>query len=136
MLAFRTPLLALGTTALAALLLVLPAGRADDKPADAGDVRMVPPDGDGGKYWPRWRGPSGQGLVPDGNYPDTWSDTQNVIWRIEPPGRGNSSPIIWKDKIFLTTAHDAGKKRAILCLSRADGKVLWETPAPDAKPEP
>ena len=83
-------------------------------------VAMVPPDGDGGKYWPRWRGPSGQNVVPDGNYPDTWSDSTNVRWKIKVPGNGNSSPIIWKDRIYLTTAYDSGKKRAILCLERVD----------------
>lgn len=98
-------------------------------------VRMIPPEGEGSKYWPRWRGPSGQGVVEGGNYPDAWSDTQNVLWKVEVPGRGNSSPIIWKDRIFLTAAFDAGKKRAILCLSRADGKLLWQAFAPDAKPE-
>lgn len=103
--------------------------------ADAPEVAIVPPEGDGAKYWPRWRGPSGQNVVPDGPYVDTWSDKDNVLWRVEPPGRGNSSPIIWKDRIFLTAAQDAGKKRTIVCLSRDDGKLLWETAAPDAAPE-
>jgi outer membrane protein assembly factor BamB len=106
-----------------------------DPPSAASDVRMVLPEGDGVKYWPRWRGPSGQGIVEGTGYPDTWSDTENVLWRVEPPGRGNSSPIIWNDRIFLTTAHDGGKKRSIVCLNRADGKLLWETFAPDARPE-
>jgi len=125
----------LGATA-ALLLVGTAAVRTADKPANAdGDVVIVPPDGDGAKYWPRWRGPSGQGVVPDGPYVDTWSDTENVLWKVEPPGRGNSSPIIWKDRIFLTASHDGGKKRTILCLRRDDGKLLWETAAPDATPE-
>jgi outer membrane protein assembly factor BamB len=101
----------------------------------ANDVRMVVADGESAKYWPRWRGPTGQGVVPDGDYPDTWSDTKNVLWKVEVPGRGNSSPIIWKDRIFLTAARDEGKKRSILCLSRDDGKLLWEAAAPDARAE-
>src|SRR5262249_44053216 len=69
-------------------------------------------------------------------YPDKWSDTENVLWKVDLPGAGNSSPIIWKDRIFLTTAYDNGKRRSILCLSRDNGKQLWEAFAPDAKPEP
>src|SRR5262245_44478708 len=56
---------------------------------------MVEVTGEGAKYWPRWRGPSGQGLVKDKGYPDTWSDTENVRWKAPVPGRGNSSPIVW-----------------------------------------
>ena len=89
--------------------------RADDANAA---VRIVPPEGDGAKYWPRWRGPSGQGIVEPGGYPDKWSDTENVLWKVELPGAGNSSPIIWADRIFLTAAQDKGKKRSIICLSR------------------
>jgi outer membrane protein assembly factor BamB len=110
--------------------------RSGEAPGQAGKgVTMVPPEGEGAKYWPRWRGPSGQGLVPDGAYPDTWSDKDNVLWRVEVPGRGNSSPIIWKDRLFLTTSYDQGKRRSLLCLSRSDGKQLWEAFAPDAKAE-
>jgi outer membrane protein assembly factor BamB len=98
-------------------------------------VQLVGSEGEGNQYWPRWRGPSGQGLVSGSGYPDTWSDTENVLWKVNLPGQGNSSPIIWKDRIFLTTAHDRGKRRSILCLDRADGKLLWESAAPEATPE-
>src|SRR6516162_11116683 len=62
-----------------------------EAPGGGGDpvVQMVPPDGDGVKYWPRWRGPSGQGVVADGDYPDQWSDTDNVRWKADVPGGGN-----------------------------------------------
>ena len=102
---------------------------------EANNVAMIPVEGEGAKYWPRWRGPSGQGVVPNGDYPDKWSDKDNVLWKVELPGRGNSSPILWKDRIFLTTAYDKGQRRSILCLSRDGGKKLWETFAPNAKPE-
>src|SRR5207244_3748307 len=81
------------------------------------------------QYWPRWRGPSGQGIVEGKSYPDSWSETENVRWKIDVPGRGNSSPIVWKDRIFLTTAYD-GTKRVLLCFRREDGKLLWEAFAP------
>lgn len=105
---------------------------ADAKPLE---VSMVPPEGEGVKYWPRWRGPSGQGVVAPGGYADQWSDSENVLWKAEVPGAGNSSPIIWADRLFLTSSADEGKKRSILCLDRKNGKLLWEAAAPDANPE-
>ena len=55
--------------------------------AQQSEVRMVAVEGEGAKYWPVWRGPSGQGLV-TGTYPDTWSATENVVWKRPVPGRG------------------------------------------------
>lgn len=92
---------------------------------------MIEPDGMAAKYWPRWRGPSGQGLVADGAYPDHWSAKDNVVWRTPVAGRGNSSPIVWGDRIYLTTAHD-GQRQSILGFRRADGKQLFETFVPAA----
>lgn len=98
-------------------------------------VRMVEPDGEGNRYWPRWRGPSGQGLVEAAGYPDTWSDTENVLWKVEVPGRGNSSPIVWGDRIFLTTARERGRRVSILSFRRSDGELLWESFGPEGRPE-
>ena len=96
-------------------------------------VSMVADEGEGAKYWPRWRGPSGQGLVTGSGYPDTWSATQNVLWKTPVPGNGNSSPIVWRDRIFLTTATENGKRLSLLAYRRADGVRLWETAAPDGR---
>jgi len=98
------------------------------------DVTMVVPEGDAQKYWPRWRGPSGQGLASGKGYPDAWSGTDNVRWRALVPGRGHSSPIVWADHIFLTTAHEDGRV-SVLAFRRSDGKPLWETFAPDTTEE-
>ena len=98
-------------------------------------VAMINGTSDADQFWPRWRGPSGQGWGSNHSYSDTWSETENVQWRIEVPGQGNSSPIIWGDHIFLTTAYDGGKRRSILCFRRSDGKRLWEAFAPVFKPE-
>src|SRR5205085_4322893 len=57
--------------------------------------------------------------------PLKWSATENVRWKVALPAPGNSTPIIWRDRVFLTQAPEAGK-RALLCLSRADGKQLWK----------
>jgi len=96
--------------------------------AGAQTARMIEAEGEARKYWPQWRGPSGQGLVQGAGYPDTWSETENVRWKVQVPGGGNSSPIVWKDRIFLTTAYGAGR-RTILCYRRDDGKLLWESDA-------
>ena len=96
----------------------------------AGDVRMIEVTGEGAKFWSRWRGPSGQGVVAPGTYTNFWSPTSNVKWRTLVPGRGNSSPIVWGDRIYLTTAQDNGAKLSILAFGRADGRKLWETIVP------
>src|SRR5262245_34882677 len=68
--------------------------------------------------WVHWRGPSGQGLVEDAKAPLRWSEKENVLWKTKLPGSGHSSPIIWGDRIFLTSASNGGKERHILCLRR------------------
>jgi outer membrane protein assembly factor BamB len=100
--------------------------------AQPSDVRMVAVEAEGAKYWPVWRGPSGQGLV-TGTYTDTWSATENVVWKKPVPGRGNSSPVIWGDRIFLTTAHEGGRRVSLIAFRRSDGTQLWETFAPDGR---
>src|SRR4029453_5830336 len=91
---------------------------------------VVPVDREAMGYWTRWRGPSGQGTVASGEYPDTWSDTLNVKWKVDVPGPGHPSPIIWKDHIFLTTARDNGAAVSMLAFRRTDGRLLWETNVP------
>src|SRR5438093_8254638 len=87
-------------------------------------IQIVAVEGEGTRFWTRWRGPSGQGLA-TGSYPDTWSATQNVQWRVPVPGRGNSSPIVWRDRVILTTAYDGGRRLSVLVFRRSDGARLW-----------
>ena len=94
---------------------------------------MIADEGEGAKYWPRWRGPSGQGVAFGTGYPDTWSSSQNVVWKTPLPGRGNSSPIVWRDLIILTTAYDNGRRLSVLAYKRSDGTRLWETFAPQGR---
>ena len=95
-------------------------------------VRMVPADGEAAKYWPRWRGPSGQGHVSGTNYTDTWSTKEHIKWRAQVPGEGHSSPIVWGDNIFLTTSTDDGAKVSMLAFRRSDGTRLWQTVVPSS----
>jgi outer membrane protein assembly factor BamB len=104
------------------------------QPARAIGVAMVEPEGEAQKYWTRWRGPSGQGVVSGGDYPDVWSATENVVWRTPVPGRGHSSPIVWRNQLFLTTAYPDGRA-SVLAFDRATGRRLWETFVPDTTPE-
>src|SRR5687768_17111425 len=57
--------------------------------------------------WPQWRGPDGQGHALGTGYPLTWSETENVAWKAELPGRGHSSPVIDGERIWLTAAVEA-----------------------------
>src|SRR5918996_233191 len=111
-------------TAAALVLLLLPPERlTGQQPA----VRMIADEGEGAKYWPRWRGPSGQGLAAGTGDPDAGAATENVAWKTPVPGRGNSSPIVWRDRVIVTTAYDNGRRLSVLAFRRADGVKLWET---------
>ena len=57
-----------------------------------------------GQFWAQWRGPLNTGLSPTANPPLEWSETQNIRWKVEIPGRGFASPVVWDDRIFVTTA--------------------------------
>ena len=124
-------------------LLCLAAGAAASVPEAPGD-------------WPRWRGPFNTGVA-RGRAPVEWSDEKNIAWKLEIPGKGNSSPVIWGDRIFLTTAipvaggpaqtgDGAGgfgqgaqgeqpeHRLVVMAVDRKTGKVVWERTAKTAKP--
>ncbi len=99
------------------------------------DVRMIDVTGPGASFWPRWRGPSGQGLVPNGSYVDRWTATSPVKWKLALPGRANSSPIVWGNQIFVTTAQDNGRRLSVIAVNRATGAKAWETFVPTSGTE-
>ncbi len=109
-----------------AVLLTAAAGASTD------DVRRIPVTAEAGNYWSQWRGPSGQGLVTGTNYVDRWSATENVRWRTAVPGLGHSSPIVWKDHLFITTSREGGAKVSMLAYDRRTGKLRWETTVPSS----
>ena len=109
-------------------------------------------------YWPQWRGPEGNGVAPQGKPPTRWSEERNVRWRTGIPGLGHSSPVVWGDRVFLTTAVEtdqavdpaevakkeetvpAWRRRtgraparvcrfAVIAVGRNDGKILWQQDA-------
>jgi outer membrane protein assembly factor BamB len=80
--------------------------------------------------WPQWRGPTGQGFCEEEGILLNWSDTEAVKWKVPLEHQGNSTPVIWRDRIFLTQANKDGEIRSLLCLARADGKLLWQRDVP------
>jgi outer membrane protein assembly factor BamB len=83
-----------------------------------------------GANWPSWRGPHENGVCDEHDLPDSWSPVQNVRWKVALPEPGNSTPVVWGDRIFVTQSLDKGKRRAIFCFARADGKKLWQQGVP------
>ena len=74
--------------------------------------------------WPAWRGPRGDGVTNEADLPLQWSAAEGVRWKIDLPERGNSSPIVWGDRVFLT--QPVASRRTLLCLDRKDGHTLWQ----------
>jgi outer membrane protein assembly factor BamB len=76
--------------------------------------------------WPQFRGPNSQGCSSETNVPFKWSATENIAWKTPLPGEGWSSPIVWLDSVFVTTATDEGKSCHVLALDRKTGKLRWD----------
>lgn len=117
----------------AALLMPLMSVRGADAPGRSAD-------------WSGFRGPGGMGVSAARDLPVTWSDTENIAWKVPLPGAGASSPIVFKDRIYLTCytgffvpGEDGGSKadlkRHLIALNRADGRTVWNKPVAAKLPE-
>ncbi|MEZ6118452.1 MAG: PQQ-binding-like beta-propeller repeat protein [Pirellulaceae bacterium] len=92
--------------------------------------------------WAHWRGPSGNGVSLTADPPTTWSDTQNVKWKVPIPGKSSGSPVIWDQQVFVVTAVPTGKQTdnlpelefKLLAFDRANGQLQWERSAVVATP--
>jgi len=118
--------------------------------------------GDYEKYWPQWRGPYATGVSLYGNPPLEWNETKNLKWKIELPGKGHATPIIWGNRVFISTAVETGKegkpkeqgdgrqrshswmqptitskihKFVVLSIDRQNGKILWQRTVNEEWPE-
>ena len=100
----------------------------------------------GGADWPRFRGPGGAGISDDKSVPVTWSDTENLRWKLALPGPGSSSPIVYGDRVYVTcysgygvSKTSPGKladlKRHLVCVNRSDGKIVWSQAVKAELPE-
>jgi outer membrane protein assembly factor BamB len=85
--------------------------------------------------WPQWRGPRGDGHSAETGLPVEW-DARAVVWKTPLKGKGQSSRVVWGERVFLTSALDGGRTRQVLCVNRKDGAILWEREAWSGAPEP
>ena len=85
--------------------------------------------------WPGWRGPRGDGTSSESALAIRWNDTENIAWKTRVPGTGHSSPIIWNDQVFLTTAREAEQERILLALDRQSGAIQWQRTVLRCPPE-
>lgn len=74
--------------------------------------------------WPQFQGPTGDSHSTAKGLPLTWSETENIVWKTPIPGKGWSSPVIWDNQIWLTTATEDGKQMFALCIDRQTGQVV------------
>ncbi len=77
------------------------------------------------EFWPGWRGPRGDGTCVEKDVPTNW-DPAGALWKVELPGQGHASPIVWGERVCTATALPDTKERMLLCLDRATGKILWQ----------
>jgi outer membrane protein assembly factor BamB len=74
--------------------------------------------------WTRYRGPNGTGAGEGDSVPTRWEEGE-VNWRVKLPGQGHSGPVLWGEKVFLTSAEGEGRERLVLCLRAEDGGTEW-----------
>jgi len=113
------------------------------------------------KNWPQWRGPDATGYASIGNPPIKWSETKNVKWKIEIPGRGHATPIVWNNLVFIhtavktdmgtekeeTTGQESSERRGppsnnaenifdfiVMAIDRSDGHLIWKTKVCEEQP--
>ncbi len=79
--------------------------------------------------WTRFRGPNGAGIAEPAAIPAQWTE-KDYNWKVELPGIGHSSPVLWGDKIFVTSGIEANAARIVSCLKASDGSVLWRREFP------
>jgi outer membrane protein assembly factor BamB len=109
-------------------------------------------DADADRFWPQWRGPYATGVSKTADPPLEWSETKNVKWKVDIPGRGSASPVVWGDRVFVLTAVPADlgagaqhqprggvnprdlHRFMVLALDRKTGNVIWERTARELRP--
>ena len=92
--------------------------------------------------WPHWRGESGNGVSTTATPPTSWSENEHLQWKVAVPGRGSSSPIIWKDRVYVTSAEEIDRSASglpmfrfvTLCYNRSNGELVWQKTAIEAQP--
>ncbi|MHB8900457.1 MAG: PQQ-binding-like beta-propeller repeat protein, partial [Thermoguttaceae bacterium] len=82
----------------------------------------------GAENWPAWRGPRGDGSSLDTAIPLTWNGPsgKNIAWKVEVPGIGHASPIVWNDRLFLVACLEEEEQRVLACYNSLTGQKLWQ----------
>ena len=133
-----------------------PGGRVENEPAPRPQPPAVKKSLDASRQWAGWRGPLGTGAAPGSAPPIEWSEEKNVRWKTTLPGKGHSTPVIWGERIFLTSAaafgeatkeeheHSDGdhdnmtpefhQRSVVLAINRSDGSILWEKIVNEERP--
>src|SRR4051812_7801516 len=96
-------------------------------------LALIPVGSFAGDHWERFRGPNGSGTADDKNVPVHFSAGENLLWKVEVPGVGHGSPVIWGPRLFLQSSSTDGKERLLLCLDANTGKTLWVKSIPGTK---
>jgi len=104
------------------------------------------------RFWPQWRGPLATGASPSANPPAEWSETKNIRWKVEIPGRGSASPVVWGDHVYVLTAIPTAAgvtdlhaprggvtprgvhRFVVMAINRKDGRIVWQQTAREAEP--
>lgn len=104
------------------------------------------------QFWPQWRGPYASGVSRRANPPTEWSESRNIRWKVEIPGRGSASPVVWGDRLFVVSAVPVGVQGAashearvgmqprevhrfiVMAIDRRSGRVVWERTARQERP--
>ena len=107
---------------------------------------------DASRQWGVWRGPNYNGVSTTANPPVEWGETKNIKWKVEIPGRGSSSPIVWGNRVYVTTAVPVGvtgdaqhaprgtlnprgvHRFVVMALDRQTGKTVWERVVREQEP--
>jgi outer membrane protein assembly factor BamB len=113
---------------------------------------LAAPDGTAERFWPQWRGPYATGVSKYADPPTEWSETKNIRWKLEIPGRGSASPVVWGDRVYVLSAVPVGLTGAashaprggvqprdvhrfiVLAIDRRTGKIAWERTARELRP--
>ena len=122
------------------------------QPSAQPSAQLGVPATDVSRQWAQWRGPLSTGVSPTADPPLEWSETRNIKWKVEIPGRGHASPVVWNDRVFVLTAVPALAAGAsqheprggvtprgihrfvVMALDRATGRTIWERVASEQEP--
>lgn len=85
--------------------------------------------------WPQWRGPDSNAVSAESPLPVRWGKDENIGWKVRVPGEGVSSPIVWNDRVFVTSARERGARRVVHALDRISGEIRWSRAIADEYPE-